>query len=318
MISMIIIDAIDRQEEDMEVRQLKTFCTLVETRSFTRTAEALHYAQSSVTAQIQALEGEFGITLFDRLGKRVVLTEAGQRFLRYAQQVLQLTEEAQLVVPGGDEPSGTLTIGASETLCAYRLPAILHCFRVHFPQVELRIQPVLCFQNDTMRRMLSEGLLDIAFLLKPPTQIEGLIVEPLIREPFQIVAPPDHPLTSLPQVTLVDMRGVTILMIEILLEKYHNLFEAEGIPGGHTTLFSFNSTEAIKQCVLAGVGIGVVPQVAVASEVAQGQLIPLNWVGPELAFLTQIAWHKDKWLSPAFQAFLQVVRKVLASSAVAN
>ena len=302
----------------MEVRQLKTFCTLVETRSFTKTAEALHYAQSSVTAQIQALEEDFGVALFDRLGKRVVLTEAGQRFLGYAQQVLHLTEEAQYVVPGGDEPSGTLAIGASETLCTYRLPTVLQRFRARFPHVELRIRPALCIKNEALRLMMSEGQLDVAFLLKPQTQIESLVIEPLIHEPFQVVAPPGHPLTLLPRITPADAQGVTIIVTEILREKYHHLFESERIPAGRSTLLSFNSIEAIKQCVLAGIGIGVVPSVAIASEVAQGRLIPLNWTGLDIPFVTQIAWHKDKRLSPALQAFLQVVREVFASASEAS
>ncbi len=298
----------------MELRQLKTFCTLVETHSFTKTAEALHYAQSSVTAQIQALEKEFQVALFDRLGKRVVLTEAGQRFLWYAQQVLQLTEEAQSVVPGSNEPSGTLTIGVPETLCTYRLPAILQRFRTRFPHVNLCIQPAFSLQREALRRMMGEGQLDVTFLLKPQTQIDGLVIEPLIHEPFQFIAPPDHPLTHLSRMTPADIQGATILVTDMLQEEYHSLFQSERILAGQSALLSFNSTEAIKQCVLAGIGIGVVPKVSIISEVAQGQLIPLNWVGPELAFVTQVAWHKDKRLSPAFQAFLQVTREVLASS----
>lgn len=300
----------------MEIRQLKTFCTLVETRSFTKTAEVLHYAQSSVTAQIQALEEEFGIALFERLGKRVIVTEAGQRLLWYAGQVLHLTEEAHSVVPGDDKPSGTLTIGASETLCTYRLPAILQRFRIRFPQVELRIRPALCIHNEALRRMMGEGQLDVAFLLKPQTQIEGLVIEPLIHEPFQVVALPDHPLAHLSQVTPADVQDVTILVAEILNEKYRRMFEPEERQAERSSLLAFNSVEAIKQCVLAGMGIGVVPKVAVVKEIAQGYLIPLRWAGPELAFVTQVIWHKDKRLSPALQAFLQVVREVFVSPVI--
>ncbi len=113
--------------------------------------------------------------------------------------------------------------------------------------------------------------------------------------------------------TSANPHGVTILVTEMLDETYHRLFESERTPAGRSALLAFNSTEAIKQCVIAGMGIGVVPKVAVTSEVAQGQLIPLNWAGPELAFMTQVVWHKDKRLSPALHAFLQVVREVLAS-----
>ena len=313
MFSMEIIDGTDRKEEGMEVRQLKTFCMLVETRSFTKTAEALHYAQSSVTAQIQALEEEFGVTLFDRLGKRIVITEAGQRFLWYAQHLLQLLEEAHCVVPGSDEPSGTLTLGVPETLCTYRLPAILQRYRTRFPHVNVRIQPVFSLQREALRQMMREGQLDAVFLLKPLTPIEGLVIEPLVSEPFHFIAPPDHPLTHLPRVTSVDLQGVTLIVTEMVQETYHHLFESERMQTGPSALLPFNSTEAIKQCVLAGIGIGVVPKIAVSSEIAQKQLVALNWAGPECAFVTQVAWHKDKRLSPALQALLHTTRETIAS-----
>jgi DNA-binding transcriptional LysR family regulator len=115
----------------------------------------------------------------------------------------------------------------------------------------------------------NRGKLNVAFLLKPQTHIEGLIIEPLLREPFQVVAPADHPFTHLPQITPADMQGVTIIVTEMLDVKYHSVFESMRIPAGRSTLLSFNSAEAIKQCVLAGMGIGVVPKVAVQPTVGR-------------------------------------------------
>ena len=109
----------------MELKPLQTFKILADELNFTRTAERLNYAQSSVTAQIQGLEQELGVPLFERLGRRIRLTEAGTRLLRYADEILRLTDEALLAVPGQGEPSGTLTIGAVESLCTYRLAPIL-------------------------------------------------------------------------------------------------------------------------------------------------------------------------------------------------
>ena len=245
-------------------------------------------------------------------------TEAGQRFLKYAKQVLELTQEAQSVVPGSSEPSGTLVIGASETLCTYRLPAILKRFRLKFPRVEVRIQPALCIQNEALRVLMGEGKLDVALLLKPHTQIESLVIEPLIREPFQVVASPEDPLTNLQKVAPADLEGVTIIVAQILNDKYRSIFKPgeNQARGSGSEFLAFNRTEAIKQCVLAGVGVGVVPKVAVAAEVARGQLIALNWAGEELAFWTQIAWHKDKRITPALKAFLQVAREVIGASCV--
>src|ERR1700744_3086923 len=96
----------------MEVRQLQTFCVLAEELNFTRTAERVHTVQSNVTSQIKALEAELGTQLFDRLAKRVLLTEAGHRFLPYAERALAAMEQGQRAVKFGSEPAGPLRIGS--------------------------------------------------------------------------------------------------------------------------------------------------------------------------------------------------------------
>jgi DNA-binding transcriptional LysR family regulator len=116
-----MIEKIDRRRA-MELRQLATFRMVAETLSFSRTAQALNYVQSSVTAQMQGLEEELGVRLCDRLGKRVALTDAGTRLLPYAEKLLSLSEEARCAVVGGDIPMGTLTITAPESICTYCLP----------------------------------------------------------------------------------------------------------------------------------------------------------------------------------------------------
>src|SRR5437667_9141173 len=120
----------------MELRQLTTFRMVATTLSFSRAAQILNYVQSSVTTQIQVLEEELGVRLFDRLGKRVALTDAGKRFLPYAEKILSLSEEARQAVADEEVPTGSLTISASETLCTYRLPALLRQFHDRFPQVK--------------------------------------------------------------------------------------------------------------------------------------------------------------------------------------
>lgn len=121
----------------MEIKQLITYKTAAENLNFTLTARMLNFAQSSVTAQIKALEAELGTPLFERLGKRLVLTEAGRQFKLYADKMIILTEEAKMVVRGDKEPAGTLIIGAQESQCTYRLPPILKKFKDQFPHVRL-------------------------------------------------------------------------------------------------------------------------------------------------------------------------------------
>ncbi|NHC41048.1 LysR family transcriptional regulator [Bacillus sp. MM2020_1] len=97
---------------------------LTEELSFTKTAIKLKYAQSCISAQIQALEAEFSVPLFERIGKRIGLTESGKRLKKYTDEILRMVEESFITVPDDSEPSGTITIGSAESLCTYRFSPI--------------------------------------------------------------------------------------------------------------------------------------------------------------------------------------------------
>src|ERR1700722_6647097 len=149
----------------MEVRQLQTFCVLVEELNFTRTAERVHTVQSNVTSQIKALEAELGVQLFDRLAKRVLLTEARRRFLPYAERALAAMEQGQPAVKFGSEPAGPLRIGAPESVLTYRLPEGLKLFRKRYPRVELIFRPAVMGTADSDNKLADElesGKLDFA------------------------------------------------------------------------------------------------------------------------------------------------------------
>lgn len=295
----------------MDLRQLTTFRTIAQTSSFSRTAEALSYAQSTVSAQIQALEEELGVVLFDRLGKKVILTEAGKRLLGYAEKMLDLAEEARTTIADNEALTGTLTISAPESLCTYRLPAVLTRFLKRFPQVEIIFRQEY---DADLQRPLQEGLMDVAFVMLEPFDAPNLIVEPLVDEPLLLVTEPAHRLAQLPSVSFGDLQGEPMLLTEANC-GYRNLFERSLAAAGVRTYtpMEFHSVEAIKQCAIVGIGLALLPVVAIEQEVQAGTLVPLNWAGRDFQVVTQMAYHKDKWLSPALAAFLSVTREVLAA-----
>lgn len=295
----------------MDLRQLTTFRMVATTLSFTRAAAALNYVQSSVTAQIQALEEELGVPLFDRLGKRVALTDAGKRLLWYAEKLLALADEARAAVTGATEIVGTLTISAPETLCTYRLPALLRQMRERYPGVRLLFRPLPAIE---LRRSVVEGVIDVAFLLDVPFQAGGLAVEPLIYEPLVLIAPPAHRLARASAVRPADLEGEPVLLTEAGC-AYRGLFERALSQAGiyPSSTLEFGSVEAIKQCVIAGMGLSVLPAVVVAADIAQGRLVALNWTEPGFGVLTQMAWHRDKWQSPALSSFLALSRELLST-----
>jgi DNA-binding transcriptional LysR family regulator len=291
----------------MELRQLIIFRTLARTLNFTRTATALNYVQSNVTAQIQALETELGVRLFDRLGKRVTLTDAGSRLLPYAERVLENVDAMRTAVSEGQDPVGTLTISAPETLCTYRLPRLLHYVRERYPLIRVHFRPSPVAD---LRRLVSEGLLDVAFVLEEPIHSSQLTVTSLLAEPIQVLAAPSHPLAMRECVEPADIEKETVLLTESGC-GYRSMFEHALAEVGvqPAAIVEFNSVEAIKQCVMVGMGIAILPQVTIQTEVNEGKITILPWTRP-MQVKTQMIWHREKWLSPAFYTFLDAVAEM--------
>ena len=297
----------------MELHQLATFRTVAKTLSFTQAAAALNYAQSTVSTQIQGLEGELGVVLFDRLGKRVALTGAGELLLEYAERLLNLAEETRVVVSGQDGLGGSLTISAPETLCTYRLPEVLRRFRRRFPGVQLVIR---YGGTADLPGQLGRGQMDLGFVIGEPLRDSSLVVEPLAAEPLLLVVQPEHPLARRPRLVLADLQHEPLLLTEAGC-SYRVMFERAlalaGVQAG--SRLEFHSVEAIKQSAMAGLGVAVLPEVTVTAELARGQLARLAWEG-NLTVITQMFWHKDKWLSPAIRTFLDMVREVVKTGDV--
>lgn len=293
----------------MELRQLNTFRTVASTLNFSRAAEVLNYVPSNVTMQIKALEEELGVRLFDRLGKQLVLTTAGKRFLKHTQAVLNQLEEARSVVHDNEHLNGTLTISANEVVCAYRLPAVFKLFRSRHPGVRLIFRSV---PNQELKQALFEGSADVVFMLDEPIRSSGLAVEPLLEETFRLFAAPDHPLAKQTVLQLADFHDEVFLTNEKgcpYRTMFDRSFEKEGIDS--ITYLEFQSAEAIKQCAISGIGIAFLPEIVTEAEVERGELVALPWQIPDLYVCTQMLWHKDKWLSPIMMSFIEAAREIL-------
>ncbi|MFE5318211.1 LysR family transcriptional regulator [Paenibacillus sp. NPDC056579] len=294
----------------MELRQLHTFRTVASTLNFSRAAEVLNYVPSNVTMQIKGLEDELGVRLFDRLGKQLVLTTAGKRFLIHVQGVLNKLDEARSIVHDNEILSGTLTISANEVICAYRLPAVFQLFRSQHPGVRLIFRSV---SNQHLKQTLFEGAADVVFMLDESIRSTGLEVEPLLEETFCFFAAPDHPLAKLTVLQLEDFHGEVFLTNEKgcpYRTMFDRSFEKEGIDT--ITYLEFQSAEAIKQCAISGIGIAFLPEIVAKAEVERGELVALPWQIPDLHVYTQMLWHKDKWLSPIILSFIEAAREVIA------
>jgi len=298
----------------VEIRQLRSFQTVANLMSFNKAAGRLHYAQSSISAQIHGLEEELGVQLFDRLGKKVQLTETGARLLKYADKILDLVDETHSQMTTDMEPAGSLTVRVPESFAVHRLPQVIGEFHSRFPGVQLNF--ITC-AHEGLEKDLRKGITDLAFLLAESVSASDLMVETLGFETIVLVAAPHHPLGAKRTLHTSDLAGQTILLSRVdcsYRKVFEQILDQEGVRG--VKKLEFYSVEVIKRCVMAAVGIAVLPEIAVAAEAARKEVIILPWSegGIEVALL--MVRYRDRWISPALNAFMNLTKKMMARSTV--
>jgi DNA-binding transcriptional LysR family regulator len=289
----------------LDLQLLKTFLTVAAGLSFRKAAETLHYAPSTVTAQIKALEEDLGIPLFDRLGRRVLLTEHGQRLLHHARRMVDLEAETRRVLLDG-ESSVELAVRISESLGIHCLPWVLTRFRTHSPTTRLNLTT---HSQHGLVRDLRHGVTDLALLLGEPFSAAGLRVDVLHRERLVVIVSPESPLAIRQTVHPADLEGVPLILtrhvwsVRRLIEQA--LLEAHVGIGG---LVECSSVEIVKRCVMAGQGVSVVPSFTVQEEVRQMRLAQLDWAGEPLMAPVLLVRHEERSLSPAAVVFIDLLQ----------
>lgn len=300
----------------MDIKQLLTFKVAAECLNFSQTARQLNFAQSSVTAQIQALERETGKPLFERLGRSIKLTSSGRVFKSYADHVIQLTYEVEDKLTDPGVPAA-LTIGATESQCTYRLPPVLSCYKKHYPAAKMFIKPTSF--ADEIKEELVRGTVDLGLIMGDCPKIDSLHVEPLIKEKLCLVVSADHPLARTGAVSSEKLGKETLLLTakgcayRTLLEKAladHGIFPEN--------LIEFVTVEAIKQCTLAGLGVAYLPAIAVHSDLQKGVLVEITWPYAPESVSTTLAWSKNKEITPNMRYFIENVRTSYAHPAVTS
>ena len=293
----------------MDLRQLNAFLTISKLQNFTAAANELGYAQSTVTTQIKLLEEELGVRLFERMGKSISLTYEGTKLIPYAKQMLKLDNDIRTAVFNEEKPSGTLVIGAAESLCVLRLPKILKEYKNLYPEVDIS----LTFGNcSTFRDMLKNNLIDIAFSLGRKIDSEDFIADTEIEEEMLLLSNTSNPLVHKDKIYPIDLKDQFFILtdkgcsyraaLETIL-KENNIKPKIAL--------ETSSVQAIKQFTISGLGITMLPKVAVKEELESGKLIKLNYCGPNLNIVSQVLYHKDKWISPAMKEFMILSKKYL-------
>ena len=296
----------------MEIRQLKTFISIVKLGSFSQAAQLLGYTQSTVTTHIQLLEKTLNTVLFDRFGQQVTLTEEGQRLYCYAEKIVRLDDDAKNALNQSHTPHGPLIIGMAESICVYHMPALLKEFSVLYPDVELKIDSYI---GNDFRSLLRKRIMDLAFLLEPSISDPDLSSLRLWPEPIVLVASLHHELARRAAVSPADLEAQTLVLVEsgsqyrVMLESAMEKAKVQA-----KTILDIGQLEAIKRLVVQNTGISILPRVAVKHELDAGELVILPWKGPSFEFSAFLVQHKERWPNYAMRAFIKLVKERLCPS----
>lgn len=297
----------------MELHQLEAFAAVARERSFTRASLRLHLTQPAVTRAVAALENELRTRLFDRLGRSVQLTPSGETLLRYAERVLQLTEEAKAAVTDIETGSaGRLSVGASSTLATYILPPLLAKFRQAHPAVEIAIHTGI---SARIRARVHSGAADVGLVTTGPEEDgtksdPSMTILPLAELDTCVVLPPVHPLAGHDSLDAAVLLSGELPLL--LMETGTNLREyAEGVFGGGVIpAMELDNVEAIKRMITAGLGFSLLPELAVRTEVATGTLtaLPLTNPSPRPGRRIELVYRRDKYLTAALRRFIALLQ----------
>lgn len=283
-------------------RQLRVFTEVAKHLSFSQAAEQLHLTPPAVTMQVKELEGHVGMPLFERKGRLVQLTMAGEYFLVYAKRLLSTLKDADNVMARFKRvETGVLTIGLLST-AGYFLPALLARFQSEHPGVDVRLD-VTRDLTKLMDRLHSNEI-DLAVMGRPPKGEYALRSEPFAGHPMVFVCPPGHPLLGVGHPPVDALVHHPLVVRELGSEVRHvldnYLREHRLAP---RIAMEIPSNETIKASVMAGLGIGFISLHAVVAEVRSGQLHLVEFEGTPVIRTWNIVHEASKVLSPAAEAF---------------
>jgi len=295
----------------LDSRQILAFSALARRGSFTLAAKDLFLTQSAVSHAIKALEEEVGCRLVDRTGKRVLLTQAGEQFLRHAEKIMREMQAARAGLDTlGKDGHSRLRIGASTTACQYLLPAILGEYRQSFPNCVIRVEPG---DQRQQLELLRGNHIDLALMLEPAGQRE-VDFRPLFQDELRFVVAPQHPWARLGRISREAIAEETLLLYHKASHTFRLI--SEYFRDQKILLSNFvevDNMEAIKELVKVGVGAGVLAPWIARADLESGALISLPLGVSRLRRKWGVVHLKGRRLALGEETFVNVCTSVTAA-----
>lgn len=296
----------------MELRHLRYFVTLAECLSFTRAAERVHVTQSTLSHQIRQLEDEVGLLLFDRIGKRVVLTEAGENFLGYASKALREVDDGlSHLKRAGDELSGEVRIGATGTFNISFVPECLAGFLQRNPTVKVTVEELAA---DVIGQRLIDASLDVG-IAYPPADPTHLWFEPLYTEEMVLVVAPSHPLAQRRRVRMVELHRQPLVMLPQAFATRTLLDECFHACGAEPVVVAEMNTIAPMVGIVARTQLAAIVSAHAVSPREDVRVLPLE--SPTPVRTPGMLWKRDAKQSAAVRSFAASIRKLALGRSLA-
>lgn len=293
----------------MEDHKLKVFCTVAETRSFSKTSEIIHLTQPAVSLQIQALEELYETKLFDRSSSKVTLTPAGETLYKYAKEILALYTAAEKVI--GEMTGlvkGSITIGAGSTIGNYMLPSVISDFRKAHPKIKVHL-----FVANMQRviELLNAGNINVG-LVEGDVKRQKIVVDKLLADELLLIVPTHHPWAKRKEVSISELIEEPFILREAgsgtrqTIEKY---LARHGITlQGMKVSMVLGTTQAIKEAVENGLGVSIVSRWAARKEIKYGTLSMLSFKEEKMLRNFSLITYKNSVSSHAVEEFLAYLK----------
>ena len=293
----------------MENKNVAAFVKVVEYNSFTKAAESLGYSQAAVTAQIKALEHELEVLLFDRIGKRICLTQAGRTFLPHALNMLKAEEEAVHSVRPASELSGELRLCSASSYASAVLPDLLLKFLRLHPGVRITVK-VSDYPEDTTR-MLARGEIDFLAEVGDEFAYPDFLQAGKRPEPMVFVTYPGNPLLKKKDITVADVVSHRFVTADIDIAGYSILLEKQLQQLGLAIdcALVLGSVGGVINVLRGGFGSSFIPKYAAAKYLDSGELSEIPVRDLQVSVFSYFLYSRDRWLNPVMREFIRAVEE---------
>lgn len=291
----------------MEIRNLMTFVRIAEVKNFSKSAMQLDYSQSAVTMQIKQLEDELHTQLFERIGKQIRLTQAGERFLPYALDILNLVRKAENIEQEPAHISGKLRIGTCESYVISILPAVIMEFSEICPHVE--ISTYTAFVTDLFQ-MLRQNDIDILFFMDQRIYFPEWVKVSEQPEKIFFVASSNSALAGKKHISIDRLLQEPLYLTEKGISYRYAIEQSLAAKGYELHPFwEVGNTDVITRFLLKNKGISFLPEYVVRDYLKDGQLTILDTECDEIVMWSQLVYHRNKYVTPQMKLFMNLILK---------